>query len=227
MHANFSQRPGRHERHYRRKLGNPLFGDLSAEPDGGVLLEMQRHDHEELVAFLTELRQVVTRAAELAPNAGSDVVLGLKEDLDRLYETSAGLAEDHTSNQAAIAQLIEVVMRNVERAAGSDPQASKELHDERAARAAHFGLLAHPLVADLLHPQTTIEPGELSATLLSADAEALAAALKLFDLEQLSTLYADAENHLARITAAPAAAADRLSQIAARLNLLRRQATFN
>ncbi len=223
MTVSFSQLPGRHERHYRRRLGNPLFPDAPRQPDDGELLEMQRLDHEELLGFLAELRATVQRAVQLRPNEGSDVILGIKEQLDRLYEASAGLAEDHASNQAAIRELLEVVMRNVERSAAGDPQALDELAQERAAREAHFALLASPLVADLLHPQTTVAAGELAPTLLSADEADLAAALELFDVTQLSELYSEAQARLAAVTAPPLAAAARLARIGARLGHLRRR----
>lgn len=227
MNTPFSERPGRHERHYRRRLANPLF---PAGPDGvdaETLLEMQRLDHEELLQFLAELRRTVQQAVDLKPNEGSEVILSLKERLDRLYEQSAGLAEDHSGNQAAISQLIEVVMRNVEGGAAGDPQAIGELAQERDARRLHFQLLRQPLVADLLHPQSTIGEDELVPSLLSADSDALTAALQLFDLEQLSQLHAEAERHLADCPGAPSAAVERLREIAGHLALLRQQAALN
>lgn len=227
MSIPFSQHPGRHERHYRRRLANPLFADSPAEPDDAVLLETQRRDHEELLGFLTELRQTVQRAVELKPNEGSEVILDIKERLDRLYEASAGLAEEHAANQAAIRQLLEVIMRNVERGAVADPQALDELAQERIAREAHFELLQSPLVADLLHPHSTIAAAELAPSLLSATADDLAAALRLFDLEQLSQLHADAQQCLADCAAPPAAAAARLAQITGQLALLQRHAGLN
>ncbi len=223
----FSELPGRHERHYRRKLDNPLFPNGPLRLDEDVLLEMQRIDHEELLAFLGELRQTVQRAIELDPNVGSEVILELKGELDRLYETSAGLADDQGSNQEAIRQLLEVIMRNVERAAAGDPRAMDELAQERAARAAHFELLATPLVADLLHPQGTIPAADLAPSLLSASEPGLAAALQLFDMEQLSQGYADAEDCLAGCSAAPPEAHARLRQIAERLAQLAQQAAMN
>ena len=213
----FSQLPGRHERHYRRKIDNPLFAGAPVALNDEVLLEMQRLDHEELLAYLDELRETVQRAVDLRPNEGSELVLELKEQLDRLYEVSAGLADDHGGNQAAIGQLLQVIMRNVERGAAGDPQAMHELAQEKIARAAHFELLGTPLVADLLHPQSVIEAGELAPTLLSEDEEGLAAALQLFDLEQLSLLFADARRCLARCDAPPPDAAARLQQIADQL----------
>lgn len=227
MSVNFSQRPGRHERHYRRRLDNPLFPGGPRKVDEAELLETQRLDHEELLAFLGELRATVQRAVGLEPNAGSEAVLAIKEQLDRLYEASAGLAEDHAGNQAAIRELLGVIMRSVERGAAGDPRALDELAQERAAREAHFALLASPLVADLLHPQSTIQSAELAPSLLTAGEADLDAALRLFDLEQLSQLYADARDRLAAVAEPPPDAAARLDQIAARLGQLRRQVRLN
>ena len=63
MTVPFSQRPGRHERHYRRRLGNPLFPNSPSQQEDETLLEMQRLDHEELLGFLEELRATAQRAA--------------------------------------------------------------------------------------------------------------------------------------------------------------------
>jgi hypothetical protein len=227
MPVSFSQLPGRHERHYRRRLANPLFPDAPAQPDDETLLEMQRRDHEELLAFLGELRQTVRRAVELRPNEGSEVILDLKERLDLLYETSAGLADEHSDNQAAIRQLLEVIMRNVERGAAGDPQALDELAQERAARTAHFALLEYPLVADLLHPESLIAADELVPALLSAPPDELAAALELFDREQLSGLYDEGQRRTAALAQPPAGALAGLARIAARLERLGEQMRLN
>lgn len=225
MSIAFSERPGRHERHYRRRLDNPLFGTRTLSRDDAALLEAQRSDHEELMDFLQALRQTVQRAFGLAPNEGSEVVLELKEQLDRLYEQSAGLAEDQAHNQAAIAELLEVIMRNVERGAGADPQAADELAQERLARSAHFQLLQHPLVADLLHPHSAIGAEDLAPSLLSADEASLAAALELFDAEQLGALYQAAEDCVRRCADTPANA--RLRQIGSRLATVNHQGALN
>jgi hypothetical protein len=192
MRIPFSEKPGRHERHFKRRLQNTLF-DAPTEPDDDDLLEAQRLDHEELMAFITELRQVVERAVALKPNEESDVVLKLKEDLDRLYETSAGLADEQEGNQQAIKQLLAVIMRTVQQSAMGDPEAERNLAMEEQARAAHFAALAEPLVADLLHPETLIEADQLAATLLSESAEAVQAVLALFDGQQRMQLAIDAK----------------------------------
>jgi hypothetical protein len=223
----FSRLPGRHERHYRRRIGNPLFPDGPEGPEADSLLEAQRLDHEELVGFLTQLRHTVRRAVDLRPNEGSEVILEIKETLDRLYETSAGLAEDHDGNQAAIRQLLDVIMRNVERGASDDPQALEELAQERIARDAHFALLRSPLVADLLHPQSAITAGDLVPSLLSAGEQDLDAALQLFDREQLGRLYSDAQQYLAGLGEPPATGVAGLEQIAAHLARLNQQMGIN
>ncbi|MCB1772967.1 MAG: hypothetical protein KDI88_05085 [Gammaproteobacteria bacterium] len=195
--------------------------------DETALLETQRQDHEELLAFLDELRATVQQAMALRPNEGSEVVLALKENLDRLYEQSAGLADDHGGNQSAIADLVEVIMRNVERGAAGDAHAVAELAQEREARAVHFQLLRFPLVADLLHPHSLIDADDLAPSLLSASAEELAAALQLFDLAQLDQLRADAQDCLARCEQAPADALQRLQQVVDYVALLRRRSPLD
>ena len=192
MTVPFSELPGRHERHYRRRLDNALF----AEPthlDDEDLLEVQRLDHEELVAFVDELRGVVQRAISLKPNEESEVILALKEDLERLYETSAGLADDQRGNQEAIEQLMGVIMRTIAGNTGGDSLAEQELHMEAQARALHFEMLQTPLIADLLHPQSLIESDQLAATLLSESPEAVEMAIQMFDPEQVQQIAAQAQ----------------------------------
>jgi hypothetical protein len=197
MRIPFSELPGRHERHFRRKLDNDLFGAPIRDPQDDDLLEAQRRDHEELLAFIGELRETVQQAVELKPNEESQVILDLKERLDRLYESSAGLCDDHSGNQTAIRQLIAVIMKTVW-AAANDIQAEQELEQETAARAAHFELLREPLVADLLHPHSAIGEGELVPTLLSESESAVAAVLALFDADQLALLVSEARQLLKR-----------------------------
>lgn len=184
-----SKLPGRHERHFLRRLENPLF-DAPTMPKRKNLLEAQRLDHEELMAFIPQLRQTVQRAVRLKPNEESDVVLRLKEDLDRLYETSAGLADEQQGNQQAIRDLLAIIMRTVREAAAGDPEAENNLLMEEQARAVHFALLKHPLVADLLHPETLIEQDQLAAALLSESVEPARAAFGLFEpVQQVQLLH--------------------------------------
>ena len=191
MRIPFSEKPGRHERHFRRRLDNELFPTPLRNPGDDDLLEVQRLDHEELIGFLTQLRETVHQAVELKPNEESQTILDLKERLDKLYEQSAGLADDQAGNQEALRQLIAVIMKTLW-AAATDPQAESELEQETTARTTHFELLREPLVADLLHPDSAIGEDELVPTLLTESESAVAAAVTLFDEDQLSLLIGEA-----------------------------------
>jgi hypothetical protein len=207
----FSERPGRHERHFRRKLNNPLFPRLIRDYSDEELLAAQRADHEELMRFISDLKRLVVRAAQLPPNVETQVILELKEQLDQAYATSAGLAEDQGDNQTAITRLTEVIMGVIARGAAGDPRAQAELSQERQARAAHCQLLRQPIVADLLHPKGLISVDELVPCLLCEDAAGLESALTLFDAVQLGEIVAQAR-HLAGAAPDPETQA-RLRQI--------------
>jgi len=137
-----------------------------------------------LMAFVTELRGVVERAVSLRPHEETETVLKLKEDLERLYETSAGVADDQGGNQQAILQLLAVIMRTIRSNAEGDALAIQELDMEEQARTLHFNLLREAVVADLLHPDSVIAVDELIPTLLSESESGLAAALQIFDQGQ-------------------------------------------
>lgn len=188
----FTHRPGRRERHLRRRHGNPLFGWPPQEVPPETLLTAQKADHEEMEAFRESFSDLVRKAAELPADAGSELVLGLKEGLARHYEQSAGLPEDHGRERAAIRQLIDIIMRTVRRHSGSDPLAAQELDDEAAALEFHFRLLEQPLVADLLHPDSPILPQELTPALLSATPAEIDAACEIFDTNQLAIIIDEA-----------------------------------
>jgi hypothetical protein len=218
----FSELPGAHERHYRRKLANPLFGDVPVEVDPDELLEAQRLDHEALVAFLEELRRLVAEAAALPPNVASDVVLSLKERLDKAYEVACSLPDRQEANKDAIRRLIAVIMRVVRKGAAGDPKAEDELDQEVQARTIHFELLAHALVADLLSQGSPVGSDELVPTLLSADHAQLEAALEIFDAEQLQQLVSEGRGLLCSVDPGAATlpgAWARLAQMEARLDV--------
>lgn len=209
----FSNLPGRHERHFLRKLNNPLFDEPVIDYSDEDLLEEQRLDNDELLSYLTDLRSLVQRAIALNPNEESQVILDLKADLDESYEKASTLADDQRSNKDAISQLLKVIMKTVRTSAGNDTLAQQQLDDEALARATHFRLLEHPIVADMLDPDTQIQPQELVASLLSESGEELAAALEIFDTEQLQQTIADARQLLGSIDTAPDDAHARLKQI--------------
>ena len=208
-----SNLPGRHERHFLRKLDNPLFDAPIIDFSDEGLLEAQRLDNDELVNYLTELRALVQRAITLNPNEESQVILDLKAELDQSYEKACTLADDQRGNKEAISQLLEVIMKTVSTSAGNDTLAQQQLEDEVLARTIHFRLLEHPIVADILDPDTQIQPQELVAALLSESEEGLAATLEIFDAEQLEQTLADARQLLGSMDPIPDDAQARFRQI--------------
>ena len=80
----------------------------------------------------------------------------------------------------------------------------------------HFRLLEHPLVADLLAPDSPIGPDELAPTLLSESKPAVRAAIELFDEAQLGELCRDARQRLDACGPLP----QRLAEAPARLALM-------
>lgn len=213
MSLRYSQIPGKHERHLIRKQDNPLFPETERALTESMLEEAQRLDHEELVSFITEFRALVHEAVKLPSNAESDKILSIKERLDQSYEQSARMVDDQQETKQAIEKLVAVIMQAVKKGAGSDKVALQELADEEAARTTHYALLAYPLVADLLDPNSVISEIDLLPTLLSATADELQAACSLFDEEQLSALFENGEKLLKQTPDAPDAAHQRLHEI--------------
>lgn len=196
MRLLFSEMPGRHERHLLRKQDNPLFPEAQRSLTQAELTEAQRLDHEELEAYIGELRSLVGEAVSLGPHEQSDVILELKERLDKAYETACRLADDQTPNKEAIKRLVSVIMQAVWKGAGNDTLAHQELQQEEEARRLHYELLEYPLVADLLDPESPIKQDELLPVLLSADKDAFEAAVTLFDPSQLGALCDEGESCL-------------------------------
>jgi hypothetical protein len=181
-----------------RKYENPLFPEAARRLTQEQLTEAQRLDHEELVAYIGDLRNMVGEAVALGPYEQSDVILELKERLDQAYETACRLADDQTPNKEAIKKLVEVIMQSVWKGAGNDTLAHQELEQEEIARQAHFELLESPLVADLLDPESPIAQDELLPSLLSAEQADFEAAITLFDSAQLEALLNQAESQPVR-----------------------------
>ncbi|KRT53999.1 hypothetical protein [endosymbiont of Ridgeia piscesae] len=184
----FSSMPGRYERHLMRKHNNPLFDKSERSLTPSALEEAQRKDHEELVSFIEELRKLVGEAVELGPHEQSDVILELKERLDKAYETACGLADEQGANKDAISKLVAVIMQAVWRGAGNDTLAHQELQQEEEARRLHYEMLEHPLAVDLLSPDSLISEDDLVPTLLSASEEEFQVAVTLFDPPHLEAI---------------------------------------
>jgi hypothetical protein len=199
MRLLFSEMPGRHERYLVRKHDNPLFPESERALTSNQLNEAQRLDHEELVAYIGDLRRLVGEAVSLGPHEQSEVILELKERLDKSYEQACRLADDQTPNKEAIKKLVSVIMHAVWKGAGNDTLAQEQLEHEEEARRTHYALLEHPLVADLLDPESLIQEHELLPVLLSAEQADFEAAMNLFDPMQLKTLCDQGEQLLSKL----------------------------
>lgn len=204
MKPQFSSHPGAHERQLIRCADNPLFPAKRRQVIQIEVTQAQRRDAEEARAFQADFRALLQRAIELDPQADSDVILKLKEDLDHAYERCCGLGGDQREVKAALRKLLEPIMQAVRRGAANDPAALANLREEELARAAHFQLLELPFIADLLRPDSPIGPDELIPSLLSESDESVAAALELFDADHLVVLCRDARALLESLPHSPA-----------------------
>ena len=194
MQIPFSEYPGRHERHFRRKIKNPLFPRPINSYSDDDLLEVQRLDHEEIIEFITQLRAYVDQAVNLKPTEESDKVLDLKAELEKLYETACRVGDQQDNNKSAIRDLLKIIMQTIRQHAAGDSKAESEIEQESLAREQHFAMLDRYLVADLIDPESLIMEDELPAVMLSEDIEQVALALTLLSEEQRFLLAADAES---------------------------------
>lgn len=189
MTLSFSPLPGARERRLQRLWENPLFPEEQRRISQQEVEHARRQDLEERERFLVDFQSLLQEAVNLAPNVESDVILSLKERLDQAYERCSSLPGDLAEIRQALRRLVAVIMGSVRAHAADDPQALAKLRDEDIAREAHFELQGFPLVADLLREDAVIEEDELVPTLLSESRESLAAALQLFDADQISLLF--------------------------------------
>ena len=188
-----SENPGAYERHLIRRSNNVLFGARQTEVGSDSLQLNQKKDHDILQQFMADFRDVMTSAIALKPNEDSEVILEVKDKLDKLYAMSVSVADDQTRVQESIKKLLAVVMNSVRKGAGTDAHALQELEQEDSAREANFAFLQSKLVADILDPDSPIENDDLLPTLLSAEKDDLALATQLFDQEQMSFILSEGE----------------------------------
>lgn len=189
---------GMHERHMRRKDGNPLFGLPTPRYTTADYMQARRLDSEEMNAFQSEMQEVIQQAIDLPSNAESEVVLELRGKLDQLYTRCSGFGTSCGSHKQSIRKLIEIVMQAVWQASADDPMARMELEQEEMARQQHFCLLEYPLISDLMRPDTPVTEDELVPSLLQADEDELEAVMWMFEPEQLQEIREEAQALLAR-----------------------------
>jgi len=208
----FSDRPGSRERHVRRKYQNPLFAGVEvSELD---IVQARKQDAEEVDQFMNQFRELVQQALELDSNTEADVILKLKEQLDKSYEQCAGLAGDQAEIKSMIKRLLGSIMQAMWKGVGQDLQAQSKLENEEKARESHFTLLEYPLVADLIRPDSPIAQEELVPVLLSESGDSLSVVMQVFVPEQQIMLVQQARELLANIELDP----DHKSQTEQRLS---------
>jgi len=187
-----TDQPGIRERHLLRKLNNPLFGDAHDSIGKDDLAQARLHDGLDKDRFLSTFQNLVERAVNLEPNAPSETVLEIKEQLDQSYEQACSLPGDMSTIKQSIDRLVAVIMDAVRAGAGGDQLAQQQLDEEVVARREHYRLQELPLVAALTHPDSPVGPHELIPSLLSEDTATLADALSIFDEQQLASIVHDA-----------------------------------
>ena len=193
MTITFSKHPGPRERHLKRKYQNPLFGSDQPPFTQNQIQQAHQADEQELNHFLRYFRDLVQEAIDLKPESDSEVILDIKERLDKCYAHCCALPGEQSDIKNAVNTLIEVIMKAVRQGAANDPIALNTLEDEDIARRMHNELHEFQIVADLLLPDSPVESNELTATLLSEQEASLTAALQIFDKQQLQQIYSEAE----------------------------------
>jgi len=196
MDIPFSVRPGSHERQLKTRYRNPLFPADRQNVSLIDLADAQATDEVELQQFQREFSDTLRQAAGMGPHVGSEVILGLKEKCDELYEKACGLSGDLAAEKQSLEQFLDVLMTAVIAGANGDDHAMDELAQESTARKLHFRLLQAPVVCDLLRPDTPVARDELIPTLLSQPSEDLQLALELFDQQQRHELYQQASGQI-------------------------------
>jgi len=187
LQEKFRKNPGCRERHLRRKLDNPLFPTDERDTTTAELDAEQRRDDDELSAFLEAVKDLVARVGALSPDSATSELNDLKARADAHYEQCLGLPGDQRRVKAALIRLITELTRLNMRTL-TDPQALVRLQDEQVKRLAHFTRLEFPITGDLCRPQSPVADAELVPTLLSEPADALIAALGLFDAERVTSI---------------------------------------
>lgn len=182
------ERPGVREAHLLRKMDNPLFPPAARQVSADALAAARLQDGLERDRFMQEFQALIERAVALEPNAPSDEVLAIKEQLDHSYQKACALPGDQSHIKEAIRKLLAVVMRAVRSGIGNDAYAARQLDEEAQAREAHFALQELSLVAALTHAESPVAEDELVPALLSEDDDSLERCLLLFDDNQLAAI---------------------------------------
>jgi len=195
----FSPQPGAYERHLQRKYQNPLFPTSDKASFAIEVAQAREKDQQDFRAFLEAFETTVQETAELAGSVESEILLDLKEKLERLYVHATSLSGDLDQYSQALLKLIEVCMTGIRNSAKDDPMALKKLDEETMARQVYFELLTTPLVADLMRGDEIIQQDELIARILSEAEADLPRVMELFEPEHQQHILAAAKELVAKL----------------------------
>lgn len=184
----FSALAGAHERQLQRKYHNPLFPNAEQYLLAEEVEQARRKDQQDLQAFFTAFEDSLQQAAKLSGSVDAEVVLELKQELERLYVHSASLGGDLGQHRDALRKLIQVCMTTITKGASDDLVALQKLEQEAQAREVFFNLLNTSLVADLIRGDEIVTAHELIPTLLSESEDSLLQVLELFDEQQVEQI---------------------------------------
>lgn len=190
------RKPGVREQHLLRKKDNLLFSQQQRSVSSDDFDKARLMDDLDVDRYIRRFEGLVQQAVDLKPNADSQVILELKEQLDQNYQQICALPGETEKVKKAILTLLDLVMKSVWKGVGEDAVAQQKLRDEEVARATHFKIQEISLVAALTHEQSPIVEEELIPSLLSESEDDLTITLSLFDDEQLLSLAADASKYL-------------------------------
>jgi len=188
MELQFSDHPGCWECHLRRKYNNPLFLYDDQEITQQDVDQAREKDKNESVEFQKDFFDLLEEASKLQSQVDSEIILNLKDRVDRLYERCAGLGGNFTNEKKGMHKLSELIMQSILNSGIEDPQIIDNLKREMVAREIHFSLLEHPIIPHLLHPESPIQKDDIVPTLLNEEEVSLRAAMSLFSPEQQQIL---------------------------------------
>lgn len=194
-----SDNPGSHERHLLRREQNPLFEQAQTDVNQDTLMESQQQDHDILLQFHRQFQGLLKECVALDENEETDKIMNLKGRLERLYVVACAIADDQSSNLAAIKKLVDTITGTIRSNVGNDTVALDELAQEEQAREMHYTLLKSKLVADLLQEQPVVPIEQLVPTLLSTDNDQLSLVLQIFDPAQLASIIQEGNRLLGKL----------------------------
>ena len=196
-----SKFPGSHERHLLRRELNPLFKADLTEINQETLMQSQERDHMMLLSFHKRFQAVLKQCVNLNQQEEVETVFQLKAELEHIHTLSVAVADDQTTTQGALLELMGSIQNTLQRYAEEDQALQAQLDASERASELHLQLLQSKVVADLLVEEHIIPAEHITATLLSTNRQELSHVLQLFSQEQLTSVIKQAHQLLNELDA--------------------------